>query len=214
MAPPPQPAVIPMWLRLTSGLFLCGLIPVYWRHYGPSNFLWFSDVGLFLATGAIWLGDRPVGGLRPGPLLASMAAVGVLLPDTLWGVDFLIHLLTGRDLTGMTTYMFDGSLPLHVRLLSLFHLALPPLLVWLVWRLGYDRRALVAQTLLAWAIYLVTYVVGPEKNINWTFGPGHTPQTWMHPLLYLSLLMIAYPLVVHVPTHLVLRRLFGAARSV
>ena len=205
---PPQPPAIPLWLRLASVAFLCVLVPVYWRHYGPSNFLWFSDIALFMATAAMWLGGARIGRSRPGPLLASMAALCALVADTAWSLDFLVHLLTGYEVTGMTSYMFDAKVPLHLRLISLFHLPLPPLLVWLVWRLGYDRRALVAQTLLAWGIYLVTYAIGPEKNINWTFGPGYTVQKVVHPLVYLGVVMIIYPLAAHVPAHLVLRNVF------
>jgi len=37
--------------------------------------------------------------------------------------------------------MFDARFPPVLRLLSLFHGWLPILLVYLVWKLGYDRRA-------------------------------------------------------------------------
>jgi hypothetical protein len=33
-------------------------------------------------------------------------------------------------------YMFDPNVPLFIRLLSLFHAATPPLLLWAIWRLG------------------------------------------------------------------------------
>jgi hypothetical protein len=181
---------------------------VYWRHYGPSNFLWFSDVALFQTTAALWLGGRSVGRVRPGPLLASMAAVGVLISEIAWNVDFLTHLLTGHEVFGLTGYMFDPKYPLYLRGLSLFHVPLPVLLVWLVRRLGYDRRALVAQTLLAWVIYPLAYAAGPEKNIDWAYGFGEFPQSTVRPLLYLAGVMVGYPLVVHVPTHLLLRKLF------
>ena len=31
------------------------LVPYYWRAYGPTNFLYFCDVALFLTLGAVWL---------------------------------------------------------------------------------------------------------------------------------------------------------------
>jgi hypothetical protein len=61
-----------------------------------------------------------------------------------WNLDFLV----GGRLTGLAAYMFDRRMPLHLRSLSLFHVALPPLLLWLLRRLGYDRRALLTQTAL------------------------------------------------------------------
>ena len=42
----------------------------------------------------------------------------------------------------MTDYMFAADHSLFLRGLSLFHGWLPFLLVYLVWKLGYDRRAL------------------------------------------------------------------------
>ena len=46
-------------------------------------------------------------------------------------------------------------------------------------------------------------------NVNLVYGPGDEhPQTAMHPLLYLSLLLVGLPLLFYVPTHLVLQRIF------
>jgi hypothetical protein len=39
---------IPLWIKLFITLFLCVLVPVYWRNFGPANFLWGSDIALFL----------------------------------------------------------------------------------------------------------------------------------------------------------------------
>ncbi|MFN7133357.1 MAG: dTMP kinase, partial [Myxococcales bacterium] len=51
-----------------------------------------------------------------------------------------------RSLGGLAGYMFDDQYPLWLRALSLFHLPLVAVLVWMLWRQGYDRRALWAQT--------------------------------------------------------------------
>jgi hypothetical protein len=32
--------VIPLWLKIAYTLFVCVIVPVYWRHYGAANFLW------------------------------------------------------------------------------------------------------------------------------------------------------------------------------
>ena len=58
----------------------------------------------------------------------------------------------GIKLLGMTDYMFDAQRPIYLRALSLFHGWLPFLLLFLVKRLGYDRRALSLWTLLAWSL--------------------------------------------------------------
>lgn len=116
---------------------------------------------------------------------------------------------------GLAAYMFDPKLPLFVRSLSSFHVVLPVLLLWMVYRLGYDRRALVAQTLVAWVVLPVSYVVSnPSENVNWVFGFGSEPQTWMPGRLYVAVLMVLFPLVVYLPTHLVLKKVFRSGGQI
>ena len=62
--------------------------------------------------------------------------------------NFLANLF-GIKTTAMTDYMFEAHRSLFLRGLSLFHGWLPFLLVYLVWQLGYDRRALPAWVWLA-----------------------------------------------------------------
>lgn len=121
--------MLPMWLKLSYSAFVALLVPIDTRQYGWGNFLWFSDVALLLGCVAIWLEH---------PLLASTQAVAVVIPEAFW-------LTTGTRLLGLTDYMFYASIPRFVRALSLFHVWLPCVLVWLVWRLGYDRRAFLVQ---------------------------------------------------------------------
>jgi hypothetical protein len=187
---------IPLWIKVLITLFLCVLVPVYWRHYGPTNFLWASDIALFFICITVWLEK---------PLLNSMMAIGVLPLELGWIADFF----SGSHLLGVTSYMFDGSRALYLRSLSLYHLMLPPVIIFILFRLGYDRRALLAQTLFTWAILPLCYLVtDPADNINFAFGLGKNPQTFMPPLLYLALEMVLLPIVVCLPTHLLLRRLF------
>ena len=167
-------------------------------------------MALFLTLAALWL-ERP--------LLASMPLVGILLPQTLWMVDFLGG-LAGWHPIGMTEYMFRRTIPLFTRALSFFHFWLPLLLLWLVSRLGYDRRAFVAWTGLAWILLFLCYFFMPAPppspdapnvpvNINYVYGPSdEAAQTWMHPLAWLALLWIGLPVVVFYPTHRLLRRWF------
>lgn len=204
---------IPLTVKLLYTAFVAVLVPYYWHAYGPTNFLYFCDVALLMALGAVWL-ERP--------LLASTPAVGILLPQLLWQADFLGGLF-GLRLVGMTEYMFDERLSLLTRGLSFFHFWLPIVLIWLVWRLGYDRRALFLWTVTAWGLILASYLwlpappAPPENpnlpvNVNFVHGlSGAAPQTWMHPHLYVAALMIALPLLVFLPTHLVLARLFAPA---
>lgn len=192
---------IPLAVKIPYTVFVLLLVPVYWREHGPVNFLWSSDVALLATCPALWLESR---------LLVSMMALAALLPDSLWIADFLLRLAAGPDLAGIagTGYMFDERIPLLVRTLSLFHLPLPAFLAWLVHRLGYDRRALPAQTLLLWLLLAVSYLAAPPaRNINLVHGLGREPQQWLPPSLYLALLMVLYPLILYLPAHALLQRL-------
>jgi hypothetical protein len=196
---------IPLGLKLAFTGFMAVLVPVYWHHYGPTNFLYFSDLALFFALFAMWLEN---------PLLASMPAVGVLAAESLWLVDFLAH-FAGMRLTGMSDYMFDAGYPLYLRALSLFHVFMPFLLLYLVAKLGYDGRALWSWTVLAWVVLLVCYFFipaptpnpGPEPvNINYVYGfSDKAAQTWMPQWAWLLLLMIGMPLLLFAPVHLALQ---------
>jgi hypothetical protein len=194
--------MIPLWLKIAYTLFLCVLVPAYWRlaEAGPRNFLWFSDIAL-IATGlALWLENG---------LIVSTMTVGVLVPEIFWNLGFFVRLTTGRRITGLSEYMFESWRPLFSRLLSLFHIFLPPLLVWLVYVLGYDERAFVAMTLVSLVVLPVTYAVTkPEHNINWVHGWEGRLRWGLSPRAYVGLQMIAFPVVVFLPTHLLLRALF------
>ena len=183
-----QPRV-PVALKLGYAVGTPVIAAVYWRSYGPKNFLWLSD--LALASTALSV-------IIEKPLPASMAAVGVLPLEIAWNVDFA----SGGRAVGLAAYMFDARLPLGLRALSLFHVALPPTLWWMLRRFGYDRRALLLQTALTWTVLPASYALTtPKENINWVLGPGERPQQVMPPLLYLALEMAALPLLASWPTH-------------
>ena len=186
-------AQIHLGIKLAYTLFLLILVPVYWAHYGPRNFLWFSDIALLGMGAALWLESG---------LLASMMMLAVLLPELVWNLDFFGRLLTGHRMFGMSAYMFEPTRPRFLRALSLFHVPLPLGLVWLVVRLGYDRRAWLYQSLLALVVLPVSYwLTDPTENVNWVHGLG-TPQTALGPWAYLALLIIAFSLVLYLPPHL------------
>ena len=138
-------------------------------------------------------------------LIFSWAACGLLLFQTLYTVDLAGALLTGRHIIGGTEYMFDPSLPLMVRLLSLFHVVTPPLLLWAIWRLGYDPRGWKLQTLTAWIVVPINYFWRPEYDVNWARGLFLHEQHAVPGFVYLACYLVAVPLIVYFPTHLLLR---------
>jgi len=193
--------MMPLWIKIAYTLFVAVTVVVYSVKYSLGNFLWFSDIALLASVPALWLESS---------LLASMITVGVILPEALWNVSFFGQLLTGRRITGLTDYMFDPHKPLYLRALSLFHVFLPVMLLWMVNVLGYAPAAWIAQTALAWVVLPLTYFfTKPEENVNWVFGPGTKPQKRIQPLIYLGLLMIGFPVLVYLPAHLLLQMLFN-----
>lgn len=188
---------MPLWIKVSVTAFVCLLVPLYWRSYGAVNFLWFSDVALFVTALALWLESR---------LMASMMALGVMIPELVWTANFL----TGGVLFGGMEYLFEAETPALLRALSLFHIGVPVILIWMLVRLGYDRRAFIAQTVFAWIWLPLTYLLSdPSWNINWVFGWGSQPQTLMPELLYLVLWMLVVPVALFLPAHLVLLRFFA-----
>src|SRR5580700_5312932 len=211
-----RPRKIPLAAKVAVTAFLAVLVPVYLHTYGPTNFLWFCDAALILTGAGIWLESS---------LLISMCAVGILLPQCLWLADFGSNLL-GFHFLNLTSYMFDNKLPLFTRGLSLFHGWLPLLLVWLLFRLGYDKRALSAWTVMAAGLMFVCYFFTPPAgahpanpnipiNLNYLYGfndqqPQHRVNQNLYVILYFSVLW----LVAFLPTHLVLCKIFAAPAPV
>jgi hypothetical protein len=193
--------MIPLWLKIAYTALVAIIVVVYWVKYGPGNFLWFSDVALIGMVPVLWLESS---------VLSSALAVGVLLPELFWNLAYAIRLFGGRRLTGLVDYMWDASLPRWLRAVSYFHVVLPPLMLWSLSRLGYSDSGILLQIALGWTVLLVTYAVtDPAKNVNWVFGwGGEGRKTSSRPIVYLVRLMIALPLVLYLPTHLVLRALF------
>ena len=185
--------IVPAWLKLAYAAWMVVWIPVYWVHNGPANFLWFCDLANFILGLGLWFESS---------LLVSSQAVGVLVVQILWICDVLGRLLLGRHLIGGTEYMFDPAEPFGVRLLSLFHVVMPGLLLWGIARLGFDRRGLRLQTAINWVVLPICFFfTDPVRNLNWLHEPFGLEQTLMPPLVFLFVSMVAGPLVLYVPSH-------------
>jgi len=148
----------------------------------------------------LWLGS---------PLLLSSQAVSSILADAVWAMDAGSRLFLGRHLFGGTEYMWDASFPLAVRLLSLFHLFWPVLLVWSVRRVGYDRRGLGLQIVIAGALLVVSRLAGRAANLNFAFRDPIWGLSLEPAELHLAATLAFLTAVFYLPTHLVLSRAFG-----
>ncbi len=205
-------ARVPLWLKVAYTAYMAVLVPVYWHYYGPANFLYFCDVALLLTLIGIW---------PENALLFSMCAVGILVPQAVWVIDFSAG-LAGFHLTGMTNYMFDSSHSLFLRLLSLFHGWLPFLLIYLVWRTGYDRRGFWSWTVLSSLLLFICFFFMPPPtpnpgltpiNINYVWGLSDTAaQIWMPPYVWFAGELIGLPLIAYAPVHFLLARFMPKAR--
>ena len=187
---------IPLWLKICWSVWLLVWIPFYWHQYGVQNFLYFCDLGNVFIAAALWL---------ESPLLFSWQACGLLLFQTLYSIDLAGALVSGKHTIGGTEYMFDPHVPLPVRLLSLFHIVVPPLLLWAIWRLGYDSRGWKFQTLTAWIVVPINYFWRPQFDVNWARGLFFREQHLVPGSVYLLFYLIAVPLLVYWPTHLFLQ---------
>ncbi len=177
---------LPLWLKVGWTLWVAVWAPLYWKQYGAQNFLYFCDLGNFFIAIALW---------TESALLFSWQATGLLLFQILFTLDLLTALLFGKHFIGGTEFMFDPAVPLFIRLLSLFHVVTPPLLLWAIRRFGYDERGWKYQTLTTWT----------EHDVNWVRGLFYREQHTLPGLVYLMAYLIVLPLVIYYPTHLALR---------
>jgi hypothetical protein len=157
-------AAFPLTLKLAWLAFVAVLLPVSVQQYGWLNLLWFSNLALLAGLAAMWLENAR---------LASIIAVAVLVPEVGWIIGYISGLLRdGNPWLGATAYMFDATIPLWVRGLALYHILLPWLVLWMVWRLGYDRKAFRLWLLPGYAVLgLCWLLTDSERNVNWAWGP-------------------------------------------
>ncbi len=189
--------LVPLWLKVGFSVWVVGWAITYpqfeLRH---QHFLWMCHIGLFLMAAGLWL---------ESPLIMSWQSVSLLIADIVWTIDLLCGLFLNWNPFGATEYMFKGEMPALQRILAMFHMAVPPILIWSLWRMGYDRRALWAQIATCWIVFPLSYLFGDASdNINWVYGPFGHAQDRMQPVAFLFVAMIAYPIIVYVPTHLIL----------
>jgi len=171
--------------------------PSYAVVWGWSNLLLLCDLAVFLTCVGLWRGSA---------LLLSSQAVSSIIVDALWSLDVAWRLLFAKHLIGGTEYMWDARFPLLVRLLSLFHVVWPVLLVWALRRVGYDPRGFWLQSGLAGVVLGVSRFVDPAKNLNFAFRDPILNRSWGPTPMHLALTLGALVLLLYWPTHQVLLR--------
>jgi hypothetical protein len=187
---------LPLWMKIVWTVWVIVWVPVYWKQHGAQNFLFFCDIGNLLVAVALW---------TESSLIFSWQATGLLLFQILYTLDLIIAFLFHVHPIGGTEYMFDSTIPLFVRLLSLFHVIMPPLLIWALRRLGYDSRGWKYQTITTWIVVPINHFWRTEYDVNWARGLFFHEQHAVAGLIYLVGYMIVVPLLVYFPTHLLLQ---------
>ena len=192
-------------IAIAFTLWMVFWVPVILMTYGPDNFLWLCNISQFLYLYALWTRNS---------LLASSQAGILCIVGTVWTADFALGLLTGGQTAVMTHYMWMEEIPLIARASSLYHLFLPPLAIWMVHTLGYDRRAPWVQTGIgSVALLLTALLTEPYRNINWLYAPFNIEQVWMPHWLYALLLLVAYPILLYWPGHAIVLGILRLLRA-
>ncbi len=197
-------AVLMRRVAVLYSLWMLFWVPVILWSYGPQNFLWLCNVAKFIVLLGLWTGNR---------LLLSAQAGTLLLVGVFWTPDFLLGLASGGALANFTAYMFNPELSLLARITSLYHIVLPVVLLWVLWRLGYDGRGPWLQSGIAAILLPASWLLAdPDRNINWLTEPLGIEQVWLSEPMFVAVMMICYPLLLFWPGHglvVLLLRLLG-----
>jgi hypothetical protein len=202
-APAPRPR-IPAWLGRLALLFLVLWFAAYWHAWGPANFLHLCDIAVILTCIGLWTNNA---------LLISSQAVSSVVIDIVWTVDAAARLVFGRHLIGGTEYLFDTTAPLWARLLSLFHIVLPFILLWSLSRLGYDRRGWKLQSAILLPVLIASRYITPDQNLNFAMKDPFLHRSYGPAPTHLAITFLFLVFMVYFPTHLLFGRLFPPPES-
>lgn len=191
---------IPDWLRWLALVWLFVWFPVYWHAWGAANFLHLCDVAVILTCLGLWTNDA---------LVVSSQVVSSVVIDILWALDVAAWLVFHRHFIGGTEYLFDTACPLWIRLLSLFHVIMPAILIWSLGRLGYDRRGFRLQAAIALPVIIASRFVTPEKNLNFALADPFFHRQLGPAPVHLAITYLALVLAVYLPTHSLFVRLYS-----
>lgn len=187
----------PAALRWGAVVWLAIWIPAYWRTWGAVNFLHFCDIAIALTCAGFFFEST---------LLISSQAVASLVVDAMWIVDVGGKIIFGRYLLGGTEYMFDPKYPLWVRMLSVFHIAMPVLLLWAIQRNGYDQRGWILQSGIALIAFIASRFTNPALNMNYAFTGPFFHRQWGDAPTHVAVIFAFMVFVVYLPTHFALVR--------
>jgi hypothetical protein len=191
-------------LRWVALLLFAAWFPAYAHYWGWANFLHVCDAAVILTCAGLWWGNSA---------LLSSQALNAVLADFLWCLDAGWRIVFGKHLIGGTEYMWDSHYPFWLRLISLFHIFLPILLVWAVNRVGYDRRALALQSGILVVLLIASRFFDPALNINYAFLDPVFHRSWGSGPVHLFVIWLAMVIFTYWPVAWVLQKFLPQAGS-
>jgi hypothetical protein len=200
-------AKLPLALKVFMTLSVLAYVPVLYKYLGFENALWFCDVALLIGTIGVWLESS---------FLCSMSMVSIVVVQIVWIADYFFKLATGSFLVGVSGYMFNTNILVHV--VQLYHVWFPFVILWIVGVLGYHRRAWLAQFVVGWIVLLLArFWADPRRNIDASHypGPAYTEHpedwlpSWLHPYVYFVLLGVGLTVGVYGTTHLIAMKVYA-----
>jgi hypothetical protein len=195
---------LPQLVRWAALVWIAVWFPAYWHAWGLANFLHLCDLAVIVTCIGLWTGNR---------LLLSSQAISSLLVDLVWAIDAAWKIVVKHHLIGGTEYLFDAHVAMWIRLLSLFHVVLPPLLLWVLWRTGYDRRAWSLQSAIALVVFVASRFTNPATNINFAYRDPFWHRSWGPGPVHVAASVLFMAMVVYLPTHQLLCRLYRPSRA-
>jgi hypothetical protein len=160
---------VPKWIKYTYTLFIAVMVPAYYRHFGPTNFLWFSDIALLIMFIEVWLCTG---------ILTSMMAVGALLFELGWNGMFTYQIIVGNTNPNFICNILTPGFPILFRILPLFHIFLPIIIIYMLKKLGYDKRAIWYQSIFGILVLCIAHMATTKpQNIDWTYAFNNSPYT-------------------------------------
>jgi hypothetical protein len=187
-------------LRWVALAWLVVWIPAYWHVWGWQNFLHLCDIAVILACLGILVGNR---------LLISSQMLATAVPSIIWSLDAGWRVFFHHNLIGGTEYLWDATVPLWVRMLSLFHIGLPILLVVLCARIGYDRRAFAFQSGITFVLFVVSRWMGAAANLNYVFADPIFRRALGPVPIHFTIILASAVLLFYLPAHILIGRNFS-----
>ncbi|HVB86125.1 MAG TPA: hypothetical protein VNK23_05585 [Candidatus Dormibacteraeota bacterium] len=189
----------PAWVRWGAAAWLLFWLVTYWIVWGPQTFSYLCDISVIVTCIGLWTNN---------PLLISSQAVSSLIVDAMWALDAAFRAIAGRQIFGGTEYLFNPSHPLWIRLLSLYHVAWPVLLLWALHRAGYDRRGWKLQAGIVTVAFVAARFTPAAQNINFAYRLPVVNRPFGPAPLHVAVSILLMIFVVYWPTHCALRKIF------